>query len=120
MEPLARCVQQALDALGWKAAKAAEVTGLSSQHLSQILHRKKNYVRPPSPQTLQALAKIPGLSHLDILRAVGESTGIGRPQGAEPFVLEWSASRRTVHNLVDKLPEEKLNSVTQILIAMLD
>lgn len=121
VEPLARCVQQALDALGWKPAKACEATGISSQHMSQILNRKKPYgSRPPNIDTLQKLQKIPGLSELDILRAVGESTGIGRPQGQEPFVVEWSANRRAVHNIVDKLPEQQLARVAQVLMAMFD
>ena len=121
VEPLAHCVQQALDALGWNAARAAKETGLSPQHMSQILNRKKPYgSRPPKIETLQALEQIPGLSQLDILRAVGESTGIGRPPGAAPFLVEWSPTRRAVHNIVDKLPEEQLGRVAQILMAMFD
>jgi len=121
VEPLARCVQQALDALGWKPAQAVKATGLSSQHMSQILNRKKPYgSRPPSTETLDTLEKITGLSQLDILRAVGESTGIGRPQGSEPYLVEWSPTRRAIHNIVDKLPEEQLARVAQVLMAMFD
>lgn len=113
-------MQQALDALGWKPAEAVRATGISSQHMSQILNRKKPYgSRPPSIETLDALEKIPGLSQLDILRAVGESTGIGRA-AADPYLVEWSPTRRAVHNIVDKLPEEQLARVAQVLMAMFD
>jgi transcriptional regulator with XRE-family HTH domain len=119
-EPLARAVRSALDALGWKPADAARATGLSSQHLSQILNRKKPYgSRPPSASTQQALEKIPGLSHLDIARALGESTGIGRLDG-QTTAVEMTATRRAVHNLVDKLSEEQLPRALQVLIAMFD
>lgn len=121
VEPLANCVQQALDALGWNAARASKETGISSQHMSQILKRKQPYgSRPPTIETLQKLEKIPGLSQLDILRAVGESTGIGRPAGESPYLVEWSPTRRAVHNIVDKLPEDQLARVAQILMAMFD
>lgn len=121
VEPLARCVQQALDALGWKAADACRATGLSSQLMSQILHRQKPYGdRPPKVSTLQALEKIPGLSNLDILRAVGESTGIGRPPGQAPYIVEWTATRRAVHNIIDKLPEEQLPKAAQLLMVLFD
>lgn len=120
VEPLARCVQQALDALGWKPADAARATGLSSQLLSQILNRQKPYRdRPPKVATLQALEKIPGLSALDISRAVGESMGIGRP-GGDVSAVEMTATRRAVHNVVDKLSEEQLTRALQVLVLMFD
>ena len=118
-EPLARLVQSALDAQGWKPAQAAEVTGLSRQHISQILSRRDRYTRPPKPETIQALAKIPGLSQYDVLSAVGTSIGVAGQDG-QVFEVEWSANRRTVHNVVDKIPEDQLPRVLQILIAMLD
>jgi transcriptional regulator with XRE-family HTH domain len=119
-EPLARLVRQALIAANWKAAKAAEVTGLSSQHMSQILNRKKPYGnRPPTIATQQKLAKIPGLSQLDIARAVGESMGIaGRPPGEKVLEVDWSPNRRNLHNLVDKLPEEDLPRALGVLLAV--
>jgi hypothetical protein len=119
-EPLARCVQQALDALGWRPADAMRATGLSSQLLSQILNRSKPYGdRPPKTSTLQALAEIPGLSMLDVTRAVGESMGIAaRPPGEHMIEVDWSPSRRSLHNLIDKLPEDDLPRALQVLLAM--
>lgn len=120
-EPLARLVQSALDALGWKAADAERATGLSSQHLSQIRNRRKPYAanRGPEIDTLQKLEKIPGLSMLDINRAVGDSMGIGRP-GGDTTEVEMTATRRAVHNIVDKLSEEQLPRALQVLVAMFD
>lgn len=118
VEPLARLIRAARDAAGLNDADLARVTGLSTQHISQLVNRPKNYTRPPKAQTLQALQRIPGLSQADILRAVQESTGLG--VSGKTAQVKWTGARRSAHNLVDRFPEGRLSSVVQILSALLD
>lgn len=115
VEPLARTVRGALRAANMTQADAVRVTGVSSQHLSQIVNRRKRYSRPPSVATMQRLAKIPGLSVEDVARAVTQSAGI--PVSVE--LQSASSLRRAVqHNLVDEIPEDQLARVFQVLRAM--
>lgn len=118
VEPLARLIRAARDAAGLNDADLARITGLSTQHVSQIVNRQKNYTRPPTVDTLQALQKIPGLSQPDILRAVQESTGLGVSSAAAQ--VKWTGARRSAHNLIDRFPESRLPGVVQILSALLD
>lgn len=116
--PLARLIQGALDALGWKPADAMRATGLSSQLLSQHLNRTEPYTpdRPPTAKTLQALEKIPGLTQRDILQAVAAST-----QGApEPPPEQWSKERLAARRLIEQIPEKKLPGIVKLLAAALD
>lgn len=116
--PLGRLVQDALDALGWKAADAMRATGLSSQLLSNILTRAEPYSpdRPPTSKTLQALEEIPGLTQRAILQAVRASTE-GAP---EPAAVHWSPHRTAARRLIEQIPEKKLPGVVQLLAALLD
>lgn len=117
MEPVARVVREAMDAAGMNQAAAAKATGLKPQHIEQIVNRKKPYsTRPPKIETLQALAKLPGLTRRALDAAVAESTGIGVVIEVEPI----SSARRSAHALVDKFPEDQLPRVVQILITLLD
>jgi len=118
VEPLARLVRAARDAAGLVDADLARITGLSTQHVSQIVNHEKRYSRPPTARTLQALQKIPGLSQADILRAVQESSGLGVSSKTAP--VKWTGARRSAHNLIDRFPESALPSVVQILGALLD
>lgn len=116
MEPLARTVRDAMDAAGLSQAEVAELTKLSPQHIQQIVSRRENYTRPPKIETLQALARIPNLSIEMIAEAVAESTGMPRPAG---LVVEMTPLRRSVHTVVDKIPEDELARALQILTALL-
>lgn len=118
-EPLATVVRTAVDALGWKQADVARVTKLSPQLVSQIIHRRRRYVRPPDPETLEALALIPGLRRLDIMWAVANSIGLNLPTVEdEPQTSEYSGSRRALRAVVDDLPEQDVSRALQILLAL--
>lgn len=118
MEPLARAVRDAMDAAGLDQADVVERTGLTRQHVSQIVNRTQGYGRAPNIATLQALAKIPGLSLQMIADAVARSTGQPRPP-ADALAPVWSPLRRSVHAVVDKIAEEDLPRALQILVALL-
>lgn len=116
VEPLSKAVKAALDAAGMTPADATRVTGLSSQLLSQILNRRERYTRPPKIDTMQKLARIPGLTITDVARAV--SISVGYPLPAEVTGEATSALRRSVHNVIDDFPEEHLSGVLQVLLAV--
>lgn len=118
-EPLAKLVSQAMDAAGLNQADVAKISGLSSQLVSQILNRKTRYQphRLPGNKTMQGLAKLPGVTILDVTRAVRESAGIDdTPQPASMT----SGLRRNVHNVVDEFPDDRLAGVLQVLLALRD
>lgn len=118
-EPLAKLVYEAMVAAGWSQAKVAKEAALSSQHVSQLVNRRRPYKqnRLPDPETLQGLAKIPGLTILDVTKAARESAGIGD----EPKVTEMTSGlRRNVHNVVDEFPDDRLAGVLQVLLALRD
>lgn len=117
MEPLARLVREAMDAEGLRVTDVARLTELSRQHVSQIVNRAEHYTREPEIETMQALAKIPGLSIAAIAEAVAESTG--RPLPAAPELPGWTPLRRSVHAVVDKIAEDDLPRALQILTALL-
>lgn len=116
VEPLRKAVQEALDAAGMTAAEAAKLTGQSSQYISQVLNRKDRYTRPPTIKKMQALAKIPGLSIEDIVRAV--SLSLGYPIQASITDEARTGIRLSVHNVVDEFEEEHLSGVLQVLLAL--
>ena len=117
VEPLRALVQSAMDAAGLIPADVTRLTGISSQNLSLLLRREKPYgSRPPSIDTMQRLEKVPGLSQRAIARAVAESIGLV----VTVDVNDATPLRRSVHNMVDKFPEDELPRVLQILIAMFD
>lgn len=117
MEPLALLVREAMDAAGLRVADVSRLTGLNRQHVSQIANRADPYTREPSIDTMQKLALIPGLSIERIARAVAESTG--RPIPSAPELPAYSPLRRSVHAVVDKIPEDDLPRALQILTALL-
>jgi transcriptional regulator with XRE-family HTH domain len=118
MEPLASLIREAIDAEGLSQADVMRLTGLKRQHLSQLLNRRERYrSRPPKTETLQALAKVPGLSIERIADAVAESTGMPRPN--VDYSAQQTPLRRSVHSVVDKIPEGELNRALQVLVALL-
>lgn len=118
MEPLATVVREAMEAAGLNQSEVARLTGLNRAHVGQIVNRTTNYNRPPTVDTLQALALIPGLSITTIADAVARSTGQPRPP-ADDLAPASSPLRRSVHAVVEKIPEEDLNRALQILVALL-
>lgn len=112
-------VRQAMDAAGMSNADAARTTGLSDQHISQILNRQKRYTsgRLPTAETQQQLAKLPGLSLEDIQRALAKSAGI---KWATVDAPQASGLRRNVHNLIDEFADDQLARVLQVLLALRD
>jgi len=118
MEPLARVVRDAMDAAGLTQSDVERMTGLDRRHISQIVNRKQNYTRPPSIETLQALAKIPGLDITTIADAIARSTGMPRPP-VDELAPKMTPLRVSVHAVVDKIPEDDLARALQILTALL-
>lgn len=106
-----------MDAAGLRVADVAEITGLNRQHVSQITNRAEPYTREPTIKTMQALAKIPGLSVERIALAVAQSTGRPLPVGQELPTI--TPLRRSVHAVVDKIAEDDLPRALQILTALL-
>lgn len=117
MEPLARLVNEAMEVAGLRNADVEQMTGLDRRHVSQIANRRVPYKREPDIATMQALAKIPGLSIERIAEAVAQSTG--RPLPAAPELVVLSPLRRSVHAIVDKIDEGDLPRALQILTALL-
>lgn len=113
-EPLAVLVRGALDAAGITPAEAARLTGLSTQHISQILNRRQRYNRPPTIATMQKLAKLPGLSLTDVQRAVAESARIATAAEGESI----SPVRRSAHAMIEEFAEDELPRVLQVLLAL--
>ena len=117
MEPLARLVREAMDAGGLRVTDVARITGLNRQLVSQIANRSEPYLREPEIKTMQALAKVPGLSIEAIALAVAQSTG--RPLPTTPDFPAMTPMRRSVHAIVDKIAEDDLPRALQILTALL-
>lgn len=119
VEPLAKLVQTKLDALGWRPTgpEVTRVTGLSRQYLSQLLKRQEPYRSSPTVAKQQQLAKIPGLTIEMIVSAINESRGVTIPTIEEE--RGQSQARRSVHSVVDDLPEEALPGVLQMLVDIL-
>lgn len=117
MEPLARLVREAMDVEGLRITDVARITGLYRQHVSQIVNRAENYRDEPKIETMQALAKIPGLTIERIAEAVAQSTG--RPLPAAPELPTMTPLRRSVHAVVDKIAEEDLARALHVLTAFL-
>jgi transcriptional regulator with XRE-family HTH domain len=105
-----------MDAEGLRVSDVARITGLSRQYVSQVVNRVKPYGRAPAPEKLQALAKIPGLSLDDIAKAVAESTGQPLPSADALTATEMTPLRRHVHTVVDKIPEQRLDHLLQVLL----
>lgn len=118
VEPLAAVVREAMDAAGLSQSDVERITELDRRHISQIVNRAKNYTRPPTIDTMQALARIPGLSIETVADAVFRSTGQPRPSVAIDGA-SMTPLRRSVHAVVDKIPEDDLTRALQILIALL-
>lgn len=117
MEPLARLVREAMNVEGLRVADVARLTELNRQHVSQIINRATPYQREPDINTMQALARIPGLSIERIAEAVAMSTG--RPLPTAPEMPGWTPLRRSVHAVVDKIAEDELPRALQVLTALL-
>lgn len=117
MEPLARLVREAMDVEGLRVADVARTTGLNRQHVSQIVNRAERYRDEPKIETMQALARIPGLSIERIAEAVAAS--VGRPLPTAPEAPGWTPLRRSVHAVVDKIDEDELPRALQVLTALL-
>lgn len=117
-EPLAKLVYEAMSAAGMSQADVKRLTGLSSQLVSQIVNRRQRYKpnRLPEPETLQGLAKIPGLTIVDVTRAARESAGLND----SPVTEITSGLRRNVHNVVDEFTDQQLAGVLQVLLALRD
>lgn len=118
-EPLARLIYEAMLAGGYTQAELARITGLRPQHISQIINRRQRY-RPhalPNNDTMQRLARIPGVTVLDVTRAVRESADL--LDAAVPTEM-MTGLRRNVHNLVDEFTDGQLAGVLQVLLALND
>jgi transcriptional regulator with XRE-family HTH domain len=118
VEPLAQVVRDVMDARGYNQAELAKWTGLKPQHIEQIVNRTKPYGRAPRVDTQEALARIPGLSIEAIAEAVLRSTGQPLPP-ARPEGAEMSVKRRSLHSIVDKLPDDELDRAMDLLITLL-
>lgn len=116
MEPLARLVRAKLDALGWKYSgqQVLSATGLTRSYMNGLVNRTEPYRGSPSIQKMQQLAQIPGLDITEITAAVNAS------RGARTATIEdepaMSATRRSLHTEIDKLPEDALPGVLQLVV----
>jgi len=117
MEPLARLLREHMEHEGLRVSDLAKATGLDRRHVSGIVNKKTPYKREPEIATMQALAKVPGLSIERIARAVAESTG--RPVPPPPAAQSMSALRMSVHGIVDQLAEDDLPRAMKMLAALL-
>lgn len=118
MEPLARLIRERMDVEGLRVADVARITGLDRRHVSQMINRSEPYVDGPQIDTMQQLAKVPGLDITEIARAVAESTGQPVPTPAADLA-PMTPLRRSVHAVVDKIGEDELPRALQILTALL-
>lgn len=115
-EPLAECIRAAMTAGQLSQADVARASGLSPQHVTQLVNRRARYSsKPPSAETQEALSLVPGLSIGVVQQAVARSMGMSirddRP--------ETSQLRQSAHNMVDQIPESELQKVVQILAALI-
>lgn len=117
MEPLARLVREAMKVEELRVTDVTRLTGLNRQHVSQIINRAAPYQREPEIETMQALARIPGLTVERVAEAVAQSTG--RPLPTAPELPGWTPLRRSVHAVVDKIAEDDLPNALTLLTTLL-
>lgn len=113
VEPLATLLRGALDAQELSPARMADITGLSTQHVSQLLNRSTGYEsKLPDADTQQKLARLPGVRLEDIQEALIVSAGLKPPPKVEQDPL-----RRAMHAIIDQIADVDLPQILDVLRA---